>query len=107
MVESQANELSEDVMLGAVNFGHEQFQPVIAAIIEMARNCAREPREIAPPAPEVAIVKEKAEAIRAEVAEAYKIVNKTERQDTLAAIREKFVASLGENEAEIAVAARC
>ncbi|EKV32101.1 Polyribonucleotide nucleotidyltransferase [Caenispirillum salinarum AK4] len=106
MVESQANELSEDVMLGAVNFGHEQFQPVIAAIIEMARNCAREPREIAPAAPEVAIVKDKAEAIRGQVAEAYKIVNKTERQDALSAIRQAFVESLGENEAEIAVAGK-
>jgi polyribonucleotide nucleotidyltransferase len=106
MVESQADELSEDIMLGAVNFGHEQFQPVIAAIIEMARNCAREPREIAPPAPEVAIVKDKAQAIRGQIADAYKIVNKTERQDALASIRQAFIDSLGENDAEVAVAGK-
>src|SRR6266581_1269067 len=43
MVESEAKELSEDVMLGAVIFGHRQFQPVIQAIIDLAETCAREP----------------------------------------------------------------
>ena len=40
MVESEAQELSEDVMLGAVTFGHREFQPVIQAIIELAETCA-------------------------------------------------------------------
>ena len=43
MVESEAKELSEDVMLGAVTFGHESFQPVIQAIIELAEHAAKEP----------------------------------------------------------------
>ncbi|MGI3777145.1 MAG: polyribonucleotide nucleotidyltransferase [Janthinobacterium lividum] len=43
MVESEATELSEEVMLGAVNFGHQQFQPVIALIIELAEAAAKEP----------------------------------------------------------------
>ena len=43
MVESQANELPEDVMLGAVMFGHQSFQPVIDMIIELAELCAKEP----------------------------------------------------------------
>ena len=43
MVESEASELSEEVMLGAVTFGHEQMQPVIQAIVELAESCAREP----------------------------------------------------------------
>ena len=43
MVESEASELSEAVMLGAVMFGHEQFQPVINMIIELAEECAKEP----------------------------------------------------------------
>src|SRR6202167_4714129 len=43
MVESEAQELSEDVMLGAVSFGHESFQPVIQAIIELAEHAAKEP----------------------------------------------------------------
>ena len=50
MVESEAHELSEDVMLGAVMFGHAQMQPVIDAIISLAEDCAKEPREV-PEAP--------------------------------------------------------
>ena len=46
MVESEARELAEDVMLGAVTFGHRQFQPVIQAIIELAETCAREPWDL-------------------------------------------------------------
>ena len=43
MVESEAKELPEDVMLGAVTFGHQAFQPVIAAIVELAERAAKEP----------------------------------------------------------------
>src|ERR1700760_3210938 len=51
MVESEAKELSEEVMLGAVTFGHKNFQPVIEAIIELAETCAKEPWNLpAPPA---------------------------------------------------------
>ena len=46
MVESEAKELSEDVMLGAVMFGHREFQPVIDMIIRLAEKCAKEPRAI-------------------------------------------------------------
>src|SRR6266850_1551043 len=46
MVESEAKELSEEVMLGAVMFGHRHFQPVIAAIIKLAEKAAKEPREL-------------------------------------------------------------
>src|ERR671936_2157201 len=47
MVESEARELPEEVMLGAVMFGHRHFQPVIEAIIELAEKAAKEPREVA------------------------------------------------------------
>ena len=47
MVESEAKELAEEIMLGAVMFGHRHFQPVINAIIELAEKAAKEPREIA------------------------------------------------------------
>src|SRR5271155_889792 len=43
MVESEASELSEEIMLGAVTFGHEAFQPVIQAIIELAEHSAKDP----------------------------------------------------------------
>ncbi len=64
MVESEADELSEDVMLGAVVYGHEQMQPVIDAIIDMAEEAAKEPWDYTPPdySAEYAQVKEMAEA---------------------------------------------
>src|SRR5690606_37958388 len=46
MVESEAKELSEEVMLGAGMFGHKEFQPVIDMIIRMAEKCAKEPRPV-------------------------------------------------------------
>lgn len=52
MVESEAQELSEDVMLGAVTFGHEQFQPVIDMIIRLAEKAAKDPWELATPSPQ-------------------------------------------------------
>ncbi len=48
MVESEAKELAEDVMLGAVMFGHRGFQPVIDAIIKLAEVAAKEPRDFSP-----------------------------------------------------------
>jgi polyribonucleotide nucleotidyltransferase len=53
MVESEAKELSEEVMLGAVTFGHREFQPVIQAIIDLAETCAREPWSLPPKPPEI------------------------------------------------------
>src|SRR5438067_2261782 len=47
MVESEAKELPEEIMLGAVMFGHKHFQPVIDAIISLAEKAAKEPRELA------------------------------------------------------------
>ena len=52
MVESEAQELSEDVMLGAVTFGHESFQPVIQAIIELAEHAAKDPWTLPEPSAE-------------------------------------------------------
>ncbi|MBV9349010.1 MAG: polyribonucleotide nucleotidyltransferase, partial [Pseudolabrys sp.] len=46
MVESEAKELSEEIMLGAVMFGHRHFQPVINAIIQLAEKAAKDPREL-------------------------------------------------------------
>ncbi len=52
MVESEAQELTEEVMLGAVNFGHQAFQPVIQAIIELAERAAKEPWNLPEPSEE-------------------------------------------------------
>ncbi len=89
MVESQAQELSEEVMLGAVTFGHDAFQAVLDMIIDMAEACAKEPREVLPPAPEVAvtIAKFQSAGIPAKFAAAYGIKAKLERQDAVKAVR--------------------
>src|SRR5437868_15793 len=52
MVESGAKELPEHVMLGAVTFGHREFQPMIQAIVDLAETCAREPWSLPPTPPE-------------------------------------------------------
>ena len=104
MVESQANELSEEVMLGAVNYGHEQMQTVISGIIGLAEMCAKEPFDLPEPPPALATVKEKFAAFAGDVEAAYQIQVKQERQEAISAAKDKAVASLGENEDELAVA---
>ena len=104
MVESEASSLSEDVMLGAVMFGHDSNQIVIDAIIELAEACAKEPRAIAPEAPEVQLVKDKLhEAIREDLQEAYKVADKVARQELVTTAKEKGLALL-ETEDELNVA---
>ena len=104
MVESEASSLSEDVMLGAVMFGHDSNQVVIDAIIELAEACAKEPRAIAPEAPEVQLVKDKLhEAIRKDLQEAYKVADKVARQELVTTAKEKGLALL-ETEDELNVA---
>src|SRR6202040_545705 len=72
MVESEAKELSEDVMLGAVNFGHQSFQPVIQAIIELAEHAAKEPWALPEPSAEAQALKARIDALaRGPIAEAY------------------------------------
>src|SRR5581483_5398588 len=105
MVESEAKELGEDVMLGAVSFGHEQMRPVIDAIIALAEQCAKEPFEIAAEKKEVAIVKDKFAAFSGDLDAAYRIRVKQERYAAIGAVKEKALASLGDNKEELAVAA--
>ncbi len=104
MVESEAKELSEDVMLGAVTFGHEQMLPVIQAIIQLAEMCAKEPFELTAEPAEVTAVKSKFETFAGELAEAYKNPVKQDRYAAVDAVKKKAVESLGDNAAEIAVA---
>ena len=95
MVESEAQELPEDVMLGAVTFGHTSFQPVIDAIIELAEHAAKEPWSLPEPAPEVAAIKTRmAELARDGVAEAYKIVDKTARHVAVDAAKDAAMAAI-------------
>ena len=105
MVESEAQELSEEIMLGAVNFGHQQMQPVIDAIIGLAEACAKEPMELPEPAPELETVREKLSgAVSTQLAEAYQEPDKLARQQKVSAIRDSAIELLGEDEAALAVA---
>ncbi len=99
MVESEAKELSEDVMLGAVMAGHRGFQPVIDAIIRLAEKAAKEPRDlVTSEKSEVeAAVRELAEA---ELREAYKITSKQDRYNAVEAVKAKVFAALLPTETE-------
>ena len=97
MVESEANELSEDVMLGAVNFGHEHMQAAINAIIELAEACAKDPRDLPEEAPEAAGLRDTLSSLRGDVESAYAIADKTERQAAIGDIRAKAKELAGED----------
>ncbi|MCR9137306.1 MAG: polyribonucleotide nucleotidyltransferase [Alphaproteobacteria bacterium] len=91
MVESEAAELAEDVMLGAVMFGQKGFQPVIDAIIKLAEVAAKEPREFEPEdhsALEEAMLK----LVEAELRDAYKIIDKADRYAAVDAVKAKVTA---------------
>ncbi len=88
MVESEAQELGEDVMLGAVTFGHDAMQPVIDAIIELAEHAAREPWPMAEADPVMATLKDRVDALaRGPLAEAYIERQKQVRQEKVAAAK--------------------
>ena len=80
MVESEASELSEEVMLGAVKFGHEQMQTAIEAIIDLAETAAKEPRDIPEEAEEAASLRKTLSKLNKKMSGAYEIADKTERQ---------------------------
>ena len=100
MVESEAQELSEEIMLGAVTFGHKSFQPVIQAIIELAEACAKEPWVVAePPADNSAIEARLREAVGPQIDAAYRERGKQERSNRLDAAKAS-VPGLFDNEDE-------
>ena len=99
MVESEAYELTEAEMLGAVNFAHEQIQPVIDLIIDLAEDAAKDPFEfVSPDYSELFEVVKAAgeEQMRA----AYAITDKQERVAAVAAAREAIIAGLSEEQQE-------
>jgi polyribonucleotide nucleotidyltransferase len=93
MVESEAKELPEDVMLGAVMYGQKHFQPVLEAIVKLAERAAKEPWELKPKSDAElgAKVRELAET---ELREAYAIALKQDRRDKVAAVKERVAAAL-------------
>ena len=91
MVESEAKELTEEVMLGAVMFGHRHFQPVIDAIIKLAEKAAKEPRELQV-VDASALEKDMLALIEHDLRAAYAIANKAERHQAVDAAKAKVVA---------------
>ncbi len=97
MVESEAYELTEEEMLGAVNFAHEQIQPVIDLIIDLAEDAAKEPFDFQPPdySDLFEAVKKAGEA---QMRDAYAILDKQERTAAVSAAKAAIVDSLTEDQ---------
>jgi polyribonucleotide nucleotidyltransferase len=93
MVESEAKELPEEVMLGAVMYGQQHFKPVIDAIVRLAERTAKEPWELKIKEDNELLARVR-ELTEAELREAYVIAGKQERHDRVAAVKQKVVAAL-------------
>ena len=96
MVESEASELDEDTMLGAVNFGHEGMQPVIDAIISMAEVAAKDPRPLPEEPAETDGIKKAFKGFGKDLAKAYQIADKVSRQSTVGEIKASAMEKLDE-----------
>jgi polyribonucleotide nucleotidyltransferase len=94
MVESEARLLSEEVMLGAVTYGHREMQKVIQAINELVAEAGARPCEWTPPPKNEALIAAVKEAVGGRLAEAFRIRDKLERRDAIAAIREDVMKQL-------------
>ncbi len=94
MVESEANCLSEEVMLGSVVYGHEQMQTAIQAISEFAAEVGAQAWEWQAPEADAGLADKVAAEASAAITEAYAIADKLERQDRVGAIRDEVVAAL-------------
>ncbi|OJU22033.1 MAG: polyribonucleotide nucleotidyltransferase [Afipia sp. 62-7] len=90
MVESEAKELNEDIMLGAVMFGHKHFQPVIKAIIELAEKAAKEPRELVATV-NADLEKEILGIVEQDLRKAYGIAVKQDRYAAVGAVKQKLL----------------
>ena len=98
MVESEASELSEDEMLGAVMFGHKSIQPVIDCIIDLAEACAKEPFTVEV-ADNSALMEKARGIVEAPLRDAFSTLDKQERTAKVAAAKETLIAGLSEEEA--------
>ncbi|MBL4719984.1 MAG: polyribonucleotide nucleotidyltransferase [Alphaproteobacteria bacterium] len=95
MVESEATELDEEIMLGAVMFGHRESQKVIDMIIDLAEDCAKEPWALPAPDENEAVVAEKVNALGEEgLRKAYLITEKQERTEAVSVAKADVMAKL-------------
>ena len=101
MVESEANQLSEETMLGAVMFAHSEFQPVIQAIIELAQECAKEPWVVPePPAEKEALRVRLKDAAEDSLREAYRETVKQARVEKVSAAKAAAIEAMDVTEDE-------
>jgi len=95
MVESEANELSEDIMLGSVLFGHQEMQKVIKACSELRAKVNPTPWEFSEDTVTAEFTSNIAESFTTEIAAAFKIADKAERGDALHAIKDQISEKYG------------
>jgi len=105
MVESEAKELSEDEMLGAVMFAHDASKKVIGAIIDLAEQAAKEPWELAPQGDTSALKKKIKDLVGKDIAAAYKLTDKSERSAALNEARAKVKQAFADAEGQEQMAA--
>jgi len=98
MVESEAKELSEEIMLGSVVFGHEQSQVAINAIREFAKEVNTPAWDWQAPAENTDLINKVKEMGEAKIGEAYTIADKLDRQNAMSAIRSEIVEALSTDE---------
>ncbi|MCG8370407.1 MAG: polyribonucleotide nucleotidyltransferase, partial [Proteobacteria bacterium] len=98
MVESEADGLSEEVMLGAVMFGHEQMQKAIAVINELAAEVGKPAWDWAAPAEDEDLAAAVAGAAQSALADAYSITDKQDRQAAVGAAKDAAVETLASGE---------
>ncbi|MDP3087582.1 MAG: polyribonucleotide nucleotidyltransferase [Methylotenera sp.] len=104
MVESEAKELSEEVMLGAVVFGHEQMQAVIKMIAELAAEAGKDAWDWAAPEPDVALIEKVAGLAAADINAAFQIKAKGARSAKLSEITSRVLGELVTEETSTAEA---
>ena len=106
MVESEAELLSEEIMLGAVMFGHEQMQVAIAAISELAQEVNKPAMDWTAPVKDETLAAQVASEVEAAISDAYKIPEKLSRQNQLKVVRNELIEKLTEDGAYEASAVR-
>ncbi len=94
MVESEAKELSEDVMLGAVMFGHKHMQIAINAVNELVTEAGTKPSTWTAPEKNAAMIAALKEAVGGQLASAFQVRDKLQRRDAIAAIKKDVMAGL-------------
>ena len=102
MVESQADELTEDQMLGAVLFAHQEMQTVIQVIEELAREAGKPRWDWQPAAANTALMKALADGFKEQLGEAYRITEKAVRYDRVNALKKDAVEKLAGEGSEFA-----